>query len=163
MVVSHDRYFIDRVVDNVLVVDNGAAGVYPGNYSDHVERVKAGIAVPRAPEVVAPKPPSAPLPAERGEGARRAGEGQRAEQKKREKQLKKIDEEIAALEARIASAERERERNDFLLCSEEVYRDGERTRKIQAQNADLKAMIELLIGKWEALAKQREELENAVA
>jgi len=159
VVVSHDRYFIDRVVDNVLVVDNGAAEVYPGNYSDHVERMKAGIATPRAPEVL----PSAPLPAERGEGGRRPGEGQRAEAKKRDRQIKKIDEEIAALEARIASAERERERNDFLLCSEEIYRDGERMKKIQAQNADLKAMIELLMGKWEALTRQREELLDAVA
>ena len=43
-----------------------------------------------------------------------------------------------------------------MLCNEEVYRDGERTKKIQAQNADLKAMIELLYGKWEALAKEKE-------
>src|SRR3954452_23561202 len=56
VVVSHDRYFIDRVVDNVLVVDNGGAEVYPGNYSDHVQRVKAGLAVPRAPEAVRPSP-----------------------------------------------------------------------------------------------------------
>ena len=153
VVVSHDRYFIDRVVDNVIVVDDGAGEIYPGNYSDHVERVKAGLAVPRAPEI--PSPP-APLPAERGEG-------RKTEQRKHAKRLKKIDEEIAALEARIAAAERERERNDFLLCSEEVYRDGERTKKIQAQNADLESMIELLYGKWEALAKEREELEGAVA
>ena len=60
-------------------------------------------------------------------------------------------------------ADWERERNDLLLCSEEVYRDGERMKKIQSRNADLKAMIDLLYGKWEALAKQREELQNVVA
>ena len=91
-----------------------------------------------------------------------AGRGDN-EKRKRDKRIKKIDEEIAALEARIASAERERERNDLLLCSEEIYRDGERMKKIQAQNADLKAMIELLYGKWEALAKERELVEGAVA
>jgi hypothetical protein len=88
----------------------------------------------------------------------------RAEQKKREKRVRKIEEEITAIEARIAAAEGERERNDLLLCSEEVYRDGERTKKIQAQNADLKAMIDLLYGKWEALAKEKEAVdESAVA
>jgi restriction endonuclease S subunit len=87
----------------------------------------------------------------------------RSEQKKRDKRLKKIDDEIADLESRIASAERERERNDLLLCSEEVFRDGERSRKIQSQNADLKAMVELLYGKWEALSKEKEELEGAIA
>ncbi len=149
------------------MVENGAATVYPGNYSDHVERIKAGVAVPRAPERrppagwpgAVPAPPAGETPA--SQPARTPA--LRAEQKKREKRIRKIDEEIADLEARIASAERERERNDLLLCSEEVYRDGERTRKIQSQTADLKSMIELLVGKWEALAKEKEELEGAVA
>jgi hypothetical protein len=74
------------------------------------------------------------------------------------KRIKKIDEEIAQLEARIASAESDRERNDLLLCSEEVFRDGERSKKIQQQNNDLKAMIELLYGKWETLSREKEEL-----
>src|SRR5437588_1971407 len=39
IVVSHDRYFIDSVVENVIVVYGGDAEIYPGNYSDHVERV----------------------------------------------------------------------------------------------------------------------------
>ena len=86
----------------------------------------------------------------------------RTEQKARAKRIKKIDDEIAQLEARIANAEGERERNELLLCSQEVFRDGERVKKIQAQNAELKAMIDLLYGKWEGLAKEKEDLEGAV-
>ena len=81
--------------------------------------------------------------------------GRKAAMKKR---IKKNDDEIAALETRIASAESDRERNDLLLCSEEVFRDGERVKKIQQQNQDLKAMIDLLYGKWETLSKERDEL-----
>jgi len=150
IVVSHDRYFIDRVAENLIVVDKGAADIFAGNYSDYVEKLKAGTIVPKKVEVVrveAPPPPAAPrLSADK------------TEQKKREKRLRKIDEEIAALEERIAAAERERERNDLLLCSEEVFRDGARVKKIQQQNGDLKAMIDLLYGKWEALAKEKEEV-----
>src|SRR6058998_1986481 len=36
IVVSHDRYFIDRVVEHVILVEDGTADVYPGNYTDHV-------------------------------------------------------------------------------------------------------------------------------
>jgi len=68
---------------------------------------------------------------------------------------------MAALEERIAAAERERERNDTMLCSEEVFRDGERVKKIQQQNHDLKAMIDLLYAKWETLAKEKEEFVGA--
>ena len=81
----------------------------------------------------------------------------RTEQKQRAKRIKKIDDEIAQLEARIAAAEAELERNDLLLCSQEVFRDGDRSKKIQQQNQDLKAMIELLYGKWEALSRERDE------
>ena len=84
-----------------------------------------------------------------------------AEKKKREKRIKKIEEELAELEQRIASAESERGRNDLLLCSEEIFRDGERVKKIQSQNTDLKAMIELLSRKWEQLATEKENLESS--
>jgi len=147
IVVSHDRYFIDRVAENLIVVDRGSAEVFAGNYSEYNERMKAGTIVPKKVEVVVVEaPPQKPHLSHEG----------RTEQKKREKRIKKIDEEIAALEERIASAERERELNDLLLCSEEVFRDGVRSKKIQQQNSDLKAMIDLLYGKWEALSKEKE-------
>lgn len=34
IVVSHDRYFLDRVVDRVFSFENGKIADYPGNYSD---------------------------------------------------------------------------------------------------------------------------------
>ena len=161
IVVSHDRYFVDRVAENIIVVEEGEAEVYSGTYSELVAKMKEGLAAPLAPAVV-PSAAKDPLPKKEAPPAAPPKlVVDRTEQKKRDKRMKKIDEEIAQLEARIASAESERERNDLLLCSEEVFRDGERVRKIQQQNHDLKSMIELLYGKWEALAKEKEELETA--
>jgi ATP-binding cassette subfamily F protein 3 len=152
IVVSHDRYFIDRVAENLILVDRGGADVFAGSYSDYAEKLKTGVAVvPKKVEVVRVE---APLPSPKPNAA----QPDRADSRKREKRLKKIDEEIAALEERIAAAERERERNDLLLCSEEVFRDGPRVKKIQQQNSDLKSMIDLLYGKWETLAKEKEEV-----
>jgi ATP-binding cassette subfamily F protein 3 len=165
IVVSHDRYFVDRVAENIIVVEDGEAEVYTGNYSELVAKMKEGVAAPVAqvvlslppkvepsPKKEAPAPPPPPAP-------RMVID--RDEQRKRAKRIKKIDEEIAQLEARIASVEAERERNDLLLCSEEVFKDGDRSKKIQQQNHDLKSMIDLLYGKWETLAKEKEELETA--
>jgi ATP-binding cassette subfamily F protein 3 len=163
IVVSHDRYFIDRVAENIIIVEDGAAEVYAGNYSDLVERMKSGTARPVVAKAeVVPSQPVLPKPVSSSQKQPLTSEA-RTEVKKREKRIRKIDDEIAQLEARIASAESERERNDLLLCSQEVYRDGERTRKIQSQNTDLKAMVDLLYAKWETLAKEKEELESLVA
>ncbi len=160
IVVSHDRYFIDRVAENIIVVEDGAAEVYRGNYSELVEKMKAGDLAPVAPPVIERKAGFSPPPPE-GRAEARPTSVDREQQKQRAKRIKKIDEEIAALEARIASAEGERERNELLLCSQEVFRDGERVKKIRQQQTDLKSMIDLLYGKWETLAREKEELESA--
>ncbi|MGZ8708588.1 MAG: hypothetical protein ACXW28_00060, partial [Thermoanaerobaculia bacterium] len=167
-IISHDRYFIDRIAENIILVEDGAAEVYRGNYSELVEQMKAGAASPVDTRSVAPRsvaPRSAAFQAAATPASSRPAETpkvpvDRAEQKQRAKRMKKIDEEIAALEARIASAEGERERNELLLCSQEVFRDGERVKKIQQQQHDLGAMIDLLSGKWESLVREKEELES---
>ncbi len=42
LVISHDRYFLDRTVDRILALENGQVKEYIGGYSDYVE--KAGKA-----------------------------------------------------------------------------------------------------------------------
>ncbi len=39
IVVSHDRYFLDRVADRVVAVDDGVVRVFEGGYSAYAERV----------------------------------------------------------------------------------------------------------------------------
>jgi len=36
LVISHDRYFLDRVVDRLLVLGDGALAEYQGNYADYL-------------------------------------------------------------------------------------------------------------------------------
>ena len=46
LVASHDRYFLDRVVDHVFVLQgDGEAKRYLGNYSDHVEHLRTSAPV----------------------------------------------------------------------------------------------------------------------
>src|SRR6202022_548444 len=68
VVVSHDRYFIDRIAENIIEVEDAHAEVYPGNYSDLVERFKAGVATPAKIEVVHAKPGVRPANNHRGTG-----------------------------------------------------------------------------------------------
>ena len=36
--ISHDRYFLDRIVDRIVEVDGGEARSFEGGYSDWFER-----------------------------------------------------------------------------------------------------------------------------
>ena len=42
LVVSHDRYFLDRVVDRVAVVEDRALVEHPGGYSEYLETLASG-------------------------------------------------------------------------------------------------------------------------
>jgi ATP-binding cassette subfamily F protein 3 len=41
-VISHDRYFLDRIVDRIVEVGGGEARAYEGSWSDWFERTQAG-------------------------------------------------------------------------------------------------------------------------
>ncbi|HXI14689.1 MAG TPA: ABC-F family ATP-binding cassette domain-containing protein [Thermoanaerobaculia bacterium] len=152
IVVSHDRYFVDRIVENVLLVEDGEAESHYGNYSDLVEKFKAEAAV------VADKKVS---PAGKIKGSKVAVPDpveSRVDGKKRDKQLRKLSEELASIEKQIADSEAECGRNDVLLCSEEIYRDGEKTRSLKDATAALKREIEVLYARWDKLSAEREAL-----
>ncbi len=40
LIISHDRYFLDQVVDRILVVDGGELRSHPGGYSEYLGRKK---------------------------------------------------------------------------------------------------------------------------
>ena len=44
LVISHDRYFLDRTVQRLLAIEDGRVARYPGGYSDYLE---AGLRKPR--------------------------------------------------------------------------------------------------------------------
>jgi ATP-binding cassette subfamily F protein uup len=36
LVISHDRYFLDRTVERIWALEDGYLQVYPGGYSDYL-------------------------------------------------------------------------------------------------------------------------------
>ena len=47
LVVSHDRYFLDRVATKILDIDNGRARLYDGNYTKYTEKKKTDREIQR--------------------------------------------------------------------------------------------------------------------
>jgi ATP-binding cassette subfamily F protein uup len=62
LVVSHDRYFLDRICDQIVAFEDGGVYVQPGNYSYYLEkRLERERPVVSAPEPT-PAAPSKPKP-----------------------------------------------------------------------------------------------------
>jgi ATP-binding cassette subfamily F protein 3 len=117
--VSHDRYFLDRVAQSVIVLDLGDWKYYEGNYSDYVGFTKNRLSELPAetPKAIAAKIENPPEPEP---DSRRKKEPKR----KRKFPYRKVSD----LETEIAEYEELVERLQTYISDPEIYRDGERVR-----------------------------------
>ena len=137
IVVSHDRYFLNTVVDKVLVLDENGITEYLGNYDYYIEKKKQ-VQEMNTVEVVEEKTKT-----QLKEEKRKEREQREAEKKNRVKR-QNIEKEIEETEAKI-------EEMDVLLCQEEVYSNPEKSKDVSLQKASLEEKLSALYEEWESL------------
>jgi ATP-binding cassette subfamily F protein uup len=93
MVVSHDRYFLDRVCDQVVAFEDGGVFLQPGNYSYYLEK--------RAERTARESARFAPLPVNVGGAKART----RKLSFKEQRELETMEETILGVEGRVAELE----------------------------------------------------------
>ena len=135
--ISHDRYFLNTVVDKVLVLDENGITEYLGNYDYYIE-YKKQIQEMNTVEVIEEKTKT-----QLKEEKRKEREQREAEKKNRVKR-QNIEKEIEETEAKI-------EEMDVLLCQEEVYSNPEKSKDVSLQKASLEEKLSALYEEWESL------------
>lgn len=151
VLVSHDRYFIDKLATRVFEIGNGEVHVYPGNYEDYLWR-KSGkpldlnIGVDLRPVVAANsnEAPETPAP-----------------EKKRVNPLKlqKMRQEIKSLENEIADLEVSIARTESELAE---FRSAEESMRLSSLLERERAKLEQRMQRWEELSSEIVESEAAV-
>lgn len=138
--VSHDRYFLDRVVDRLLVFQgNGRVTRFYGHYSDYLQKQL--------------------------EEAEKAAKGKAMEKRSKEQPLKKKkklsyheQKEWDGIEERIASLEQRREALVEQIA--EAGSDYDTVSQLTSEQEQLEQELELALGRWEELALLVEELKQ---
>ena len=128
IVVSHDRYFMDKVVDHLLVFrGDGDIKDFPGNYTQYRENLTPDPS-PKG-EGSGRKKQTTPLASRRGDG----GEARRLTYKERK--------ELEALEATIAALEAEKTELETALCSGTLSVDAltEKSKRLPVLQEELDA------------------------
>jgi ATP-binding cassette subfamily F protein 3 len=140
LLVSHDRYFVNRVADHLLVIEPERIRLIEGNY-DAYQRMQSGDESNAQPsENVAQKKPSPPVnhPA-------KAKPGSKKPVKKRRFAFRKVadlEDEIFIRETRLHQLQCE-------LADPAVLRDGQRSRQIKAEIDEEQAAIKTLYERWD--------------
>ncbi|SFM04715.1 ABC-F family ATP-binding cassette domain-containing protein [Salibacterium qingdaonense] len=136
--VSHDRYFLDRVVDALLVFqDNGTIERYQGNYKQLMEERKEAEAAAAA----APKPKTDEKP-----------------KTSRKKMSYKEKQEWETIEAKIDELEQEKAAVEEQI--EKAGSDFEKAQEWMERQKELETEIEKAVERWTELSIIAEELEE---
>ena len=137
LIISHDRYFINKLADRVLVLTSAGVKEYLGNYDYYLERTRAEQQETAQPEAAGKK--------EKPKNEYFLNKQRQSEERKRRTRLKKAEEEIERLDSEI-------ERVQTLLASEEVISDYEKLLELTNELEQLQAEQEQQYEIWEELS-----------
>jgi ATP-binding cassette subfamily F protein uup len=142
LVVTHDRWFLDRIATSVLAFEDGRVTQYQGGYSDYLARVAAEKKAKAAEEQSAPQ---APAPKAAAAPKRKKGLTY-AEEKELEGLLERVDEAestVSAMEAEVGDPS--------------FYdRSGDAQRTFLAELATKREEAEALALRWAELEERRD-------
>lgn len=156
LAVSHDRYFLDKVANCTLELENGRLTEYAGGYSYYLAK-KAALAEEKA-EILADKPKSAPtnkpqlsesMPAASDKAKAHAIEISRIQSMsdaKREELIRRAEAEIAMAEAELKGLE-------FEMNNPSLQADPAKSAEIAKAYAEKEQEIEERYAKWERLTE----------
>ena len=156
LIVSHDRFFLDDLVERVIEIRDGVLYDYRGNYSWFIERrAQMREAAEQSAEAKPAASPRAPQPPADSRERRR----QEAEERNRLSRERKVyTDKIAALEAEISSSEARRNEIDALLCLPEVLRDSTQVQQLMIERSTLEETISSDYQEWEKLSEIAESI-----
>lgn len=137
LIISHDRYFLNKVINNICELNSDGVKEYLGNYNYFQEKKKN------------------PSRYEGLEELQNKSKTQVSEEKRKRRNLdKKAKEEenkLKSLEQDISSSESNILKLQELLCLEEVYSNAEKSESINKELLELQKVLETLYEEWEKL------------
>ncbi len=142
LIVSHDRYFINKIADRILLLTNNGVKEYLGNYDYYLERTtaeKQGVVLTESKKEKKEKPQNDYF----------LQKQKQSEERKRQTKLKKAEAEIERLDEEIAKTQE-------LLSSEEVAADYEKLMELSKRLEDLQKQQEEQYEIWEELESMAE-------
>lgn len=139
LLISHDRYFLNKIINKIYELNEDGIKEYLGNYSYYIEKKKN----PHRFELI-----------EEGSGVTKT---QIKLDKKKKKEAEKAEKEklktIKSIEEKISSLEKLIEDFQGKLCLEEVYSNPEKSKEIHNSIKTAEDELEDLYIKWEELSQ----------
>lgn len=138
LIISHDRYFINKLADRVLVLTQNGFKEYLGNYDYYIEHIKN--------EQLEQKPANTPDSNSKPKNDYQLQKQRQSEERKRKARLRNVETEIERLDSEIEEVQSE-------LSSGEVVADYEKLIELTNKLELLQAKQEKNYTIWEELSE----------
>ena len=132
IVVSHDRWFMDRLVNRVLALQAGQLLSYPGNYSYYQEKIAARLEEQRRPK-------------ERSANPLRQ---QQEAQKRAEREERQLRQALMRCEEAVHTAEMQLKELEQMLSDPRYYGDDVQLRLYGEEYQQRQSELEQLLERW---------------
>ena len=153
-IVSHDRYFLDNLVNKVFELKDGSINDYHGNYSYFIEK-RGQTDLPQKENVKTSENNAA-------ENIFKTKEQKRQEAEERNK-LAKIKnackKELTAIEQKIELLEAKKIKHETALCDPQTHRDSVKIKTINIELKNITAELERSYNIWTELNSRLEQLD----
>ena len=145
LLVSHDRAFLDPIVDKVYELSPAGLRVYQGNLSAYVEKIKAEgrLNLKNSPTAQA-KPVS-------------SYKERKMQASKKRAELSALKKNVARLESEIAAAESDLAEIEAEMASPDFFKRGAQCSSITESYNALKSKIDALYSDWESATQSLQD------
>jgi len=144
LVVSHDKYFLEHLVEKVLELKQGNHRLHLGGWQAYQEALAREVPAESL-RALAAAPSRSQL--------------DRQDMKKREGQLRKLERQELGLLGQLEALEAEKLKLDTALSTPEVYSQGELAKSIVLQLDANRVLREQIQDRWEVVALEMEEVQ----
>ncbi|MBN1480554.1 ABC-F family ATP-binding cassette domain-containing protein [candidate division KSB1 bacterium] len=152
ILISHDRYFLDKIVEKVVEIRHGQFFEYAGNYTDYLQKRGERSIDLRSEQQIS-------------KGSKKAKDNKRKEAEARQaisKKRNELQQTIFQLEASIEELEKRKSEVEALLADPESYKKNEFAASLTKEYHQVKDKIESDVREWELTQEELEKLlENA--
>lgn len=142
LIISHDRYFLDRIVSRVIEINDGTVQLYEGNYSDYLKLKNQRTG-----------PESTDIPAShKNENSHNRKQQKRIQAEERQRisgMRRALREKISALEMEIEVLETEKKQIETKMSDPTFYKQDNRAAEAGRRYQELQVKIPSLVRAWE--------------
>jgi len=158
LLISHDRFFLDKLVSRVFELKDGKLKEYEGNYTDYLHYKKTHEVRENSTD-------------NNEELITKSTSGKNLkEKKKREAELrqsislkrKTLEQQIVKMELEIEQLEAEKEEIENQLANPEIFKDENKSKIINQRYQELQIQLPVLYQNWEKIQVKLEQLLSSI-